>query len=390
MEYLGRRYYKLTRIFTLPFGLWPFNDSFAKPIQAFFCVSLLLSAILVQVIRLFTMEYDLVLILTDVSFIIPFSVYLLKYNTLYINSRKIRNIIKIIENNWNKLKDEREVEIVRKHANDGKKFMYFFAGLAYPGVVCFLVIEFSADILDFVAPLNESRPRNILFVTEYFVDQQRYFYLIVCHMTLAATIGLVSVITDETFFFAYIHYICGIFEVVGYRIQHSLNCVSAANKEKIIRMNIIDAIESHKKIIELFEYVMEAHKQSYFVLMILGVASLSVNLLRFFQTLTISDQRKQLVIYMLFIIGHFYYMFILQYMGQKITNSSIQVHVKAYDTQWYAAPVQIQKLLLFIMQRSMKSCKFFLGYIFPVSLEHFTTLASTSVSYFTIIYSVQE
>lgn len=86
-----------------------------------------------------------------------------------------------------------------------------------------------------------------------------------------------------------------------------------------------------------------------------------------------------------------------------------------YDTQWYTAPVQVQKLLLFMMQRSMKSCKLVMGNLYYVSLEQFTTvtylmdmtlnytsnlfqnnknlfsqLGSMSLSYFTVIYSTQQ
>lgn len=42
-----------------------------------------------QLLKLFTMEYDLNLILTDLSFVIPSAVYILKYNTFYVKSRKV-------------------------------------------------------------------------------------------------------------------------------------------------------------------------------------------------------------------------------------------------------------------------------------------------------------
>jgi len=38
------------------------------------------------------------------------------------------------------------------------------------------------------------------------------------------------------------------------------------------------------------------------------------------------------------------------------------------------APVQIQKLLLFMMQKSTKSCKLVMGDLYHVSLEQFTTV----------------
>jgi len=50
--------------------------------------------------------------------------------------------------------------------------------------------------------------------------------------------------------------------------------------------------------------------------------------------------------------------------------------ISRYDTQWYVAPVQMQKLLLFMMQRSMKSCNFIVDdlYCITICAELFTTI----------------
>ncbi|EGI61348.1 hypothetical protein G5I_10343, partial [Acromyrmex echinatior] len=76
----------------------------------------------------------------------------------------------------------------------------------------------------------------------------------------------------------------------------------------------------------------------------------------------------------IFVFSHFYYMFICNFMGQKIIDSSTEIFRKAYDTQWYMAPLQMQKLLLFMMQRSVKSCNIVMGGLYFVSLEQFTTV----------------
>ncbi|KYM85488.1 hypothetical protein ALC53_04731, partial [Atta colombica] len=87
------------------------------------------------------------------------------------------------------------------------------------------------------------------------------------------------------------------------------------------------------------------------------------------------DERKDLVpLHVVFVFAQFSYLFICNYMGQKIIDSSTGIFRKTYDTQWYVAPVQMQKLLLFMMQRSMKSCNFIVGDLYCVSLELFTTV----------------
>lgn len=50
-------------------------------------------------------------------------------------------------------------------------------------------------------------------MTEYFVDPERYFYLILLHMDASYFIGAIVVIATGTIFVAYIKHICGMFRI---------------------------------------------------------------------------------------------------------------------------------------------------------------------------------
>lgn len=45
-----------------------------------------------------------------------------------------------------------------------------------------------------------------------------------------------------------------------------------------------------------------------------------------------------------------------------------------YNVQWYTAPLKVQKLLLLIMQRSIRHCTIMIGGLFIPSLEGFATV----------------
>ncbi|XP_073967956.1 uncharacterized protein [Bombus fervidus] len=63
--------------------------------------------------------------------------------------------------------------------------------------------------------------------------------------------------------------------------------------------------------------------------------------------------------------------------------------IRRYNSTWYCMPVKAQKLLLFIMLRSSTESVINLFGFFVASHVGFTTLLSTSFSYFTVIYSNQ-
>lgn len=85
----------------------------------------------------------------------------------------------------------------------------------YPGTISFLLTPFLPDILDVLAPLNESRTRHLPFLAEYFLDQQKYFYPLLLHANITLILGIVTVVSTETLFFAYVYHICGMFEIAG-------------------------------------------------------------------------------------------------------------------------------------------------------------------------------
>ncbi|KAH0945366.1 hypothetical protein HN011_006499 [Eciton burchellii] len=393
MEFLGYRYYKLNRFLLLPLGLWPCGDSCLKQVQAIFWIVMLTSVIVTQLIKLFIMEYDLELILTNLSYAIPSVIYLLKYNTFYIQSQKIKKIMEQIQDDWNALSDDQEIKIMERFAKSGRMYIYVFVGIVYPAAVAFIAVSLLPDILDAVAPLNESRIRMLPFMAEYFLDQETYFYPLLFHMDLSLIAGITTAIATETLLFAYVYHICAMFQITSYRIWDTLGDTSmlfTPNRENAICVKLIDAIRIHQKAIEFFEHIESTFGLSYFILIILGVASLSINLFRLFQVAVLPNQRKEFALFAIFVFSHFYYMFVCNYIGQKLIDNSTVIHARLYDTRWYLTPVQTQRLLLLVMQKSMRSCKLVMGGIYTVSLENFTTLASMSLSYFTVIYSMQQ
>lgn len=45
-----------------------------------------------------------------------------------------------------------------------------------------------------------------------------------------------------------------------------------------------------------------------------------------------------------------------------------------YNIRWYEAPLHIQRLILFFLQRGSKIFILYIGEMFAVSLEHFATV----------------
>lgn len=63
-------------------------------------------------------------------------------------------------------------------------------------------------------PLNETRPRSMHVLAEYFVDFEKYFPLMVLHEIIASTAGFITILATGTISMAYIQHGCGMLKIV--------------------------------------------------------------------------------------------------------------------------------------------------------------------------------
>nr|XP_012228363.1 PREDICTED: uncharacterized protein LOC105675657 [Linepithema humile] len=124
----------------------------------------------------------------------------------------------------------------------------------------------------------------------------------------------------------------------------------------------------------------------FFFLIITGVLC---GTLSFFQVMTIRYNIQELLLALLYVIVLALYMMMSNYVSQEIMDHNNDVIITVYNVQWYLAPLHVQKMILFLLQKGTKAFTLNLGTLFVGSLEGAATLMSTSLSYFTVLYSTQ-
>jgi len=69
-------------------------------------------------------------------------------------------------------------------------------------------------VLHVTLPVNESGPPLSLHIlTEYFIDQEKYFYLLVIHKETASCIGVTTIVATGTMNMLYLQHACGMFMI---------------------------------------------------------------------------------------------------------------------------------------------------------------------------------
>ncbi|KAH0945382.1 hypothetical protein HN011_009611 [Eciton burchellii] len=383
-------YYRPTRILLTALGLWPYNDSVFKYIQNIFFSLLFGFSICLQIGKIVISVTDLDSLFGILWFTVPCLIFSLKYATFCIKSKDIKTLIESLKHNWSTIKRKEEIEILKQYTNVGYIMTISMITLYYLGILGFLTTQILPKILDIVAPLNESRPAELLGLATYFFDQEKYFFPILMHMTAALSAEAATILATETMCLIQMQHICGLFKIASFRIQRVFNCelhVSVSQRNMVYHANLVDAVIIHNKAMEFFSLLNSCFETSYFILFWLSVCSLTINMFRLFQA-GLKKETQQSLASGILVLCHFIYIFMYHIIPQLVTNHSNDIFYKVCNLPWYSVPIQLQKMLQLVIQRTTKPCKFTL-YMFDISLELFASLLNFSLSYFTIFWSMQ-
>ncbi|KAH0945347.1 hypothetical protein HN011_004120 [Eciton burchellii] len=390
MIFVKSPFFNLNRIFLLLLGIWPYQKSKFIYIQRLFFLGIFISFATCQLLLLFTRKYSLNLLFNTLSQSLPFLICLLKYNAFLFNGKSIKLLLRQIQHDWITFQDK-ELAIVKQYANNSRLLMIIFTSFATLCICIFTFIQLLPVILDLIIPLNVSRSRRYYVYLECVINEEKYFYVIVFYTILSLSVGAVTLVSTGASLLTFGQHSCAMLKIACYRMEHAMDKYKELHiiKRNEIHNEIVSAVDIHRKAIEYAGILVYPFMMSYFGLIVVGVISLSFNFFRLFEVFFYTRNMEEILMSGIIIGLHFLYMFCANYGSQVMTDHFDDIFSAAYDIPWYVTPIRIQKLVMFLLQRSTKTFALQIGGLFIGSLEGFATLISTSLSYFTVIYATR-
>ncbi|KAH0946910.1 hypothetical protein HN011_006709 [Eciton burchellii] len=388
---LVTQYFSLNKILLQIIGLWPYQQTKLVQFQFVFLAGVLTAAIIVQLTTFITSKCTLKFLIKNLSITIAFIIGLAKYASFRIHVKPMEKLLRQLQHVSNELKEKNEIAIMEKYGWNAKYYTIILTSIFVSFIFLLLLEQFWPSIVDIVLCKNISRPHRLQIKTEYFFDQEKYFYFILFHLNAAIFIGMIATIGIGTMFIAYFQYVCGMFMIASYRIENAMRddvLQRVRLTENLVIIGIIRAVRIHRQAMQLCDLLICRFDKFFFFLIVVGVLCLILNLFQIFQ-ITSPKKLKNSMEPFVFTIIPILYMFIANYVGQNITDHNNHIYVTVYNVQWYKASLQAQKLILFLLQRNVKNFTLSIGGLFDASFECFAMLVKTTVSYFTVIYSTQ-
>ncbi|XP_070151973.1 odorant receptor 49b-like [Polyergus mexicanus] len=383
------------RTLLLSIGLWPYQQSILVRFQIVMFFAILTTCIIFQFTTFLTSKCTLDCFINVFSSALFFLVFLIQYIWFYINIGMVKGLLEQLLNIYDDLTDENEISIMKEYGSYAKRYTVGLMLFLIIFVCILILYPFWPQILDILLSTNESLsrpPLSGMFVTEYFVDQKKYFYLILLHGNAALFIGVVTVLATGTLLIVYQQYACGMFRIASYRLEQAL-AVDTLRKgslrnKNLIHKELIHAVDMHREAMRFSDSSISKFKVMFSFMIIVGVISASLNLFRLFQALTFRYD-TELLLPLISVTTYISYIFIGDYVAQEVMDHNNDVFATAYDIQWYTASLNVQKMILFLLQRSTKIFSLNIAGLIVGSLEGALTLLSTILSYFTVLYSMR-
>ncbi|XP_011337121.1 uncharacterized protein LOC105279200 isoform X2 [Ooceraea biroi] len=320
-------------------------------------------------------------------------IVIIEYNSGLLLTNTIKYIFTRVHYDWTILKNQAELDIIQKYACNARFHTIAFMLLGTFMCAGLFILSSIPFILNAIIPLNESRPLWLPIIVEYFVDQERYFFAILTHIFMTTFAGCITLAGIATMHIAYALHNCAIFEIVSYRMEHifeeNILQMSKDIREHILHERLIHVVYLHRRAIDLTNILTNGFATLYVILLLFGIASTSFSVFHFFNVLTSLNNVLEVIETSTLILIHLYYLYVGNYVGQSIIDTSTNIFRTTYNTKWYAAPLWLQKVILFIMQRSSIRSTLTAASLFDASLEGFATLMSMSMSYVMFMLSTR-
>ncbi|XP_019884295.2 uncharacterized protein LOC105255143 [Camponotus floridanus] len=388
MDATWNYYYSFVYKISSLLGLWPFM----KPRTRIFRVTIFTIALfnisIPQIAYQFTCKKDLHCIFEGSTSYLCTIVIVLKMYTFQLNINTIKDLTRNLFVDWKKIRNPEEYEIMKSYARNTRRFSIVYTVYCSMAVFTFMSMSLIPFVLDIVSPLNQSRPVLPPYPGYYFVDIRENFLQIFLHSLIVWQILMSGIMAHDSMYVMFVEHICGMFSVIGFRFERlSYNhdeLTEIVDPNDIYRKKVAFIVRMHRECLKYSKLLEDTFNMPFAAQMLIATIVMSVTLLQISRQ---DGELLDLIRYMLYVIGQLIHLFILNFEGQKLIDHSVQTRDRIYNSAWYKASIKSQKLLMLVMIKCLRPSVLSAGKIYIFSLENFTAVLQTSMSYFTVLAS---
>lgn len=84
----------------------------------------------------------------------------------------------------------------------------------YGSVLTFITMSLTPIIFDYFIPLNETRPRGLVYAAKFPLDEEKYLPWLLVHGSITSLYNLTVMFSCESMFAVTTQHVCGLFKII--------------------------------------------------------------------------------------------------------------------------------------------------------------------------------
>ncbi|XP_026300504.1 LOW QUALITY PROTEIN: uncharacterized protein LOC102653897 [Apis mellifera] len=392
MDVFDKHYHTYCTVLKI-IGLWPYNNSIYVWIQRLWISTLFLGNIIFQILSLIRSEITLRNCILILSTTCPLTIILLRYISFIIFFPMVKLLFHHICMEENVVQDLIETHIRTKYIGDCRYMIEILLHMVFSTIILFSIFLLYFVTMDFIMPLNESRRYILRYITLFSANRTIYFYILYLDFLFVIIFGLLSIICTESIVGLCSYHTSMLFKIISHRIRKIITYLTMFNvSSKQIDSKLAElhhVVDIHNQTIGFINIMINNSGKQFMMSTLLNVISMTINLHRLVSAIITKTDQLEILISLIFYFNQLVMIFLKNHNAQILINNNEEFFHELYIPVWYFVPLKIQKILLLIMIRSSTACIFHIFGVFIPCYVGFTTMLSTSFSYFTLIYSIQ-
>ncbi|KAF3054451.1 Odorant receptor 092 [Nylanderia fulva] len=391
MDITWNHYYNVVYKISSVTGAWPYMKPGARIFRLTILTITMLTIFIPQIAYQSTCKKDIYCTFeASTSYLLTFAASLKVY-TFQFNISTMRSLTRHLSVDWNEVENPEEYKIMKSYAENSRRFSMMYSAYCLMATFTFMCTSLVPFALDFMLPLNQSRPVIPPYPGYYFVDVREYFLPIFCHSLVAWDILMIGIMAHDCMYVTYVEHVCSLFAVTGHRFERLFyndrnQLTEVVDRNDMYYKRISFIVHTHRKSLKFAELLEDTFTIPFAIQILIVTMGMSITLLQISQE---NGPILEKIRYALYVIGQLIHLFLFSLEGQKLIDHSLQTREKIYNSSWYKASVRSQKLIMMVMIKCLRPSFLSAGKIYIFSLESFTTILQTSMSYFTVLASFQ-
>ncbi|XP_032456677.1 uncharacterized protein LOC100328556 isoform X2 [Nasonia vitripennis] len=333
MDIFNSHFYKTNSFYLKLLGLWPLGDVSNNRIKRVTIISLTISLMIPQVIRLVE-EWgnDMDIVIEVIGSLIYFTGSQIKYITCVSVESQMKFLYEEIARHWKTLTSEEEKKILSQYAQDGYDLALGYLISINIILVGYITLPLAPMLLDIIDPLNETRPKAFPYFAEYFIDDQKYYFELTVHGWIVCILSVQIYGTFDATYTQLVQHSCALFAIVEYRLNKATkiepSISSVKEKDEAIYNEMVDAIIYHKQAIQFVGLIEKCYTFVFFGVITLNTAVVSLAAVDTMLNLDKGNHKQMIRIGLLYI-GFSFHLLYNMYPGQKVIDSSTRIQQAA-------------------------------------------------------------